>query len=259
VKTLLAALFLWSAGIVAGEVPASVKEAVQLELAGRLSESLDRYRSALTEEPVLVQDDATALPLTIFVVSKAAHLAIDLGLGEDAWDWGSRLASARNRQAAEAGTLVRMRLFRLQGRGPEALKAYESFTSAWPQGSPGPALLSEVRLARMGSKKPVGSDDLLKRSGGPALWILQGDADRLPSPSDVIGITLVESTRLQVGAFREWNHAQTLISMLKEKGWNPVTEVKISSGTRFHVVYVVSRQPKSDRARLVAEGLFVLP
>ncbi len=254
---LAAALVLGAAGLVAAEVPPSVKEAVQLELAGRLSESLDRYRSALTEEP-LVQDDATALPLTIFVVSKAAHLAMDLGLGEDAWDWGSRLVSARNRQAAEAGALVRMRLLRLQGRIPEALKAYDSFVAAWPQASPGPALLSEVRRARAGTKKP-GSDDALKKSGGPALWVLQGDAERLPSPSDVMGLTVVESTRLQVGAFREWGHAQTLISMLKEKGWNPVTEVKVSSGTRFHVVYVVSRQPKADRARLVAEGLFVLP
>jgi hypothetical protein len=47
--------------------------------------------------------------------------------------------------------------------------------------------------------------------------------------------------------------------MLKEKGWTPFIDVKTGAGgEKLHSVYVVSRQPALDRARLEAQGLAAL-
>lgn len=189
--------------------PSVVREALDLELDGRLGEALDRYRSALVSEPALVQDQGAAEDLTVMVLSKAAHLCIDLGYGEEASDFASRLGASKNPRAQQEASAVRARLARLQTGGRLV--------------SPAPA------------------------------W-LQG-ASYLPSAVDALGITVQESVRIQLGAFKEWANALTLIDMLREKGWSPLTDVKSVNGETLHVVYVVSRQPAQDRVRLTAQGL----
>ena len=237
-----------------------VREALQMELDGRLGEALDQYRVALATEPSLVQDEATAQVLTIRVVSKAANLSIDLGYGEDAWDLGTRLLSAKNATASAAGTLVHLRLLRLQGRWPEAVKAADDYAKAWPKAPPTGALLSEEQRIFAGAKKGGSAEVLGQKLTGPQAWVLEGDWSLLTNPTEAYGVKVQESVRLQVGAFKDWGHALTLINMLREKGWVPFTEVKITAtGVKLHAVYVISRQAKADRARLESQGLTALP
>lgn len=243
------------------DLPAAVREAVVLELDGRTAEALEGYRSALTTEASLVQDEALDQPLTILVLSKAAHLAIDLGHGEDAWDLGGRLLGARNRAAAEAGTLVRMRLLRLQGKTAQARALFDSYAQAWPLPAPGPGLVAEARLAALAGGKPTSAlESVLSKEGGPGASVLKGDWSLLPGPAEALGLVVQEVVRIQVGAFKDWSNALTLVDMLREKGWSPLTDVKTGpGGVKLHSVYVVSRQPEADRARLTAQGLPTLP
>lgn len=239
------------------DLPPILQEAVDLELQGRLTEALDRYRAALSAVPDLLQDEALSDPLTIRVFSKAAHLSIDLGYGEEAWDLGGRLWNSKTQKAAEAGTLVRLRLLRLQGRWTEALAAFDAYAASWPLPPPGAALLTEVQRVLQGSQRTGTTfESLIRKGGGPASWVLDRTMELLPSPSDAWRLNVQETVRVQVGAFRDWVNALTLIDMLKEKGWAPFTEVRTGQdGSKLHVVYVVSRQPEADRARLEAQGL----
>ncbi len=256
-RFLLAGLFALAALSAQGEeLPAPVSEAVDLELQGRLGEALDRYRAALSTVPALVQDEALALPLTVRVFSKAAHLSIDLGYGEEAWDLSARLLAAKNQKAAEAGTLVRLRLLRMQERWADGLALFDAYASAWPLPPPSLLLLTEVRRIRAGAQKsPAALEVLIRKGGGPASWVLDGSAALLPGPAEVWDLNVQETARLQVGAFRDWANALTLIDMLRENGWVPFTDVKVTAGEKLHIVYVVSRQPASDKARLEAQGL----
>lgn len=250
-------------GVPAGaeSLPPVVREALVLELEGRLGEALDRYRAALSTVTSLVQDEAMAQPLTVRVFAKAAHLSLDLGLGEEAWDLAGRLLSSRNQRAAEAGTLVRMRLLRNQERWSEALELFDQYSSSWPLPPPSPSLLHEALRVRLAARKSgVAVEALLKKAGGPASWILAGNADLLPGPSEAWDLNVTETVRLQVGAFKDWGNALTLIDMLREKGWSPLTDVRsLPGGERLHLVYIISRQPTTDRARLEAQGLTALP
>jgi len=239
------------------DLPPMVKEAVQLELDGRIGEALDRYRTALSTEPALVQDEAVASPLSVRVLSKAAHLSIDLGYGEEAWDLGGRLLAAKNRTAVEAGTLVRMRLLRLQSRVAEAQSLFDAFSKEGTPSEPGTALLAELwRVRNAGSKSTGSVETLLTKVGGPASWVLKGDWARLEGPTEAFGIRVQEIVRIQLGVFKDWGNALTLLDMLREKGWSPFTDVKLNAaGETLHVVYIVSRQPASDKVRLEAQGL----
>ena len=239
----------------AEELPTVISEAVQWELQGRLGEALEQYRSALSSETIFVQDEALALPLTIRVYSKAAHLSIDLGYGEEAWDLAGRLLLGKNPSAVAAGTLVRMRLLRLQGKGPEALSLYNGFLKTGL--GPDLALATEAKRIRSSLNKPSATvDSEVGQATGPWAWVNQGDADLLSSPTEALGLKVQENTRLQVGAFKDWNRALTLVDILREKGWSPFTDVKLNAaGEKLHLVYVISRQPEADRARLEAEGL----
>jgi hypothetical protein len=243
----------------ADPLPESVQDAVKLELAGRLDEALEGYRAALTSEP-LVGDEALALPSTVFALSKAAHLAVDLGQGEEAWDLASRLLGSKNADAVEAGTLVRMRMLRLQGRAAEALALNDAYAQAFPHGTSSASLLTEVWRCRLLVGKAGTVAALVEKRGGTAAWVVKNDAELLTGPTDALGLSFQEPTRLQVGAFQDWGRALTLIDMLREKGWVPQTEVKTGpKGEVLHVVYVVSRQPATDRSRLEAQGLTALP
>ena len=257
----LGGLVFWAVNLWAADLPPVVQEALQLELDGRLGEALDRYRAALSSEPTLVGDESLAKPLTIRVLSKAAHLSIDLGYGEEAWDLGGRLLAAKNQKAAEAGTLVQMRLYRLQGRTAESLALFDTYTKAWPLPPPGPGLLFEVTKLKPTSLKTAASAEVfLKKQGGPASWVLTDQWTPLYSPTEALGLRVQETVRVQVGAFKDWGNALTLIDMLREKGWSPFTDVKTNAaGEKLHLVYLVSRQPDSDRARLEAQGLIALP
>jgi len=250
-------LMLWaSSALFSVDLPPLVKEAVQLELEGRSGEALDRYRAALSTEPSLVQDESSSASLTVWVLSKAAHLSIDLGFGEEAWDLGGRLLASPNQGAAEAGTLVRMRLLRLQGRVTEALALFDSYTKDWPLPPPGPGLVSEVWRIRGGSQGKAPYEALLTRAGGPAAWVLKGDGSWLVGPTEILGIQVQPAVRLQLGVFKDWGNALTLLDMLREKGWSPFTDVKTNpAGEKLHTVYLVSRQPASDKARLESQGL----
>jgi hypothetical protein len=163
-------LTFWSPEFVVSlDLPPMVKDAILLELDGHSSEALDRYRAALSTEPALVQDEVVVKPLTIRVLAKAAHLSIDLGYGDEAWDLGGRLLAAKNSSAAEAGTLVRMRLLRLQGKNGEALGLFDSYSKDWPGSAPGPTLLNEVLRLRTAVSKGGGAyESSFKKSGGPA-------------------------------------------------------------------------------------------
>lgn len=258
-KRLLLAGLLVLAALPAGaeDLPPAVRDALDLELQGRLGEALDRYRSALSTVPALVQDEGLSRPLTVRVFSKAAHLSIDLGQGEEAWDLSARLLAAKNQKAVEAGTLVRLRLLRIQERWAEALDLFDSYAAAWPLPPPSLLLLTEVRRIRAGAQKsPAALETLIRKGGGPASWVLDGSVSFLPGPAEVWDLGVQETVRLQVGAFRDWANALTLIDMLRENGWVPFTDIKAGSGgEKLHLVYVVSRQPASDRARLEAQGL----
>jgi hypothetical protein len=244
----------------AQSLPLVVREAVALELEGKLGEALGRYRAALTSVPSLVQDETMSQALTVRVFSKAAHLSLDLGLGEEAWDLAGRMLSAKNQRAVEAGTLVRMRLLRVQERWAEALELFDQYSQAWPLPPPGPGLLTEVRRVRVSAQKSGAAvEALLRKAGGPASWALQGTLDLLPSPTEAWDLSVTETVRLQVGAFKDWGNALTLIDMLREKGWAPFTDVRSSGGEKLYLVYVLSRQPASDRSRLEAQGLTALP
>jgi len=258
----LVALLSWTVLSLGADTPTPlISEAVDLELEGRLGESLDRYRAALSSEPALVQDEGLTKAATIQAFSKAAHLSIDLGYAEEAWDLSARLLAAKNQAAVEAGTLVRLRFFRIQKRWAEALALFDSYASAWPLPPPGPAMLFEVQRIRRGAKgSTTVVESLIQKAPGPAAWVLAGDAWVLPGPTEVWDLAAQETVRLQVGAFADWSNALTLIDMLREKGWSPFTDVKDGPrGEKLHVVYVVSRQPGPDRSRLEAQGLTALP
>jgi hypothetical protein len=246
-----------SASLSALDLPSGVTDALDLELGGRLGEALEAYRTALASDEALAGDEVASRPVTIWALTKAAHLCIDLGQGEEAWDLGGRLLASPSQEAVEAGTLVRMRLLRLRGRPAEALVLNESYAKAFPKGTSSPSLLTEVWRSRRLAEKPVGSvQSLLEKRGGPAAWVLAGSVSAIPGPVDAWGLSFQEPVRLQVGAFQDWSHALTLVDMLREKGWVPLTEVKTGpGGEKLHVVYVVSRRPDSDRARLEAQGL----
>ncbi len=94
-----------------------MREALDLELDGRLTEALDRYRSALVSEPALAQDVGASQDLTVRVLSKAAHLCLDLGYGEEASDFVSRMTVSKNSRAQREAAAVRGRLARLQVGG----------------------------------------------------------------------------------------------------------------------------------------------
>jgi len=238
------------------ELPPLAEEGLRLELEGRLSEALDRYRAALAGEETLADDEDLSRPATVFVVSKAAQLAGGLGQAEEAWDLGGRLLSARNPAAVEAGTLVRMRLLRLDGRPDEALALAAAFGRQFPRVSVGPGLQVETARCRQAAGLPASSVP----TSGPPAWVRQGPAVLQPDPAEAWGLSVQESVRLQVGAFQDWGHALTLIDMLREKGWVPQTAVKTGAGgEKLHVVYIVSRQPQADRGRLEAQGLPVAP
>lgn len=209
----LALLFVLAAPIDAE--PVAVREALDLELDGRLSEALDRYRDALSSEPTLVQDEAVIQDLTVRVLSKSAHLCIDLGYGEEASDFAARLSASKNPRAQQEGAAVRARLLRLQGK-----------TAAAP-------VWTSV----------------------PATWVNDGSAAYLPSPADALGLSVQDTVRIQVGAFKDWSNALTLIDMLREKGWAPLTDIKNGTAGPLHTVYVISRQPAQDRTRLASQGL----
>ena len=261
-RLILASILLWS-GVSAGAeaLPPVVREAMDLELEGRLGEALALYREALSSVPVLVQDEALVEPLTVRVFSKAAHLSIDQGLGEDAWDLGGRLLSAKNQKAAEAGTLVRIRLLRLQEQWTDALALFDDYAGAWPLPPPGPSLLAEVVRIRKGVRKSSADvENLLRKISGPAAWVLDGTISLLPGPTDAWDLSILKNVRLQVGAFKEWGNALTLVNMLRENGWVPFTDVKPGpGGVKLHVVYIISRQPDTDRSRLEVQGLTPLP
>lgn len=241
-------------------LPPLVKEALQLELEGRLSEALELYRAALSSESPLVQDEGLAHEDTVLTLSKAAHLSVDLGQGEEAWDLGGRLLSSTNPRAREAGTLVRMRVLRLQGRWSEALELYQALAASLVPLVPSPALVAEAWRLRSLARQPLGNLTALLGKSGPASWTIQGTWGSVVGPSEGLGLNVVEPVRLQIGAFQDWGHALTLIDMLREKGWVPFTTVKTGAqGERLHVVYVVSRQPESDRQRLEAQGLTSVP
>ena len=243
------------------DLPGSVREAVLLELDGRTSEALEAYRSALATESSLVQDEDLSNPVSVFVLAKAAHLSIDLGYGEEAWDLGGRLLATKTQVSAEAGTLVRMRLLRLQGKAAQARSLFEAYIQSWPLPGPGPGLLAEMRLVASSLGKSSAAVELvLSNQKGPASEVLQGDWSLLPGPTEALGISVLDVVRIQVGAFKDWPNALTLVDMLREKGWSPLTDVKPGpGGTKLHSVYVVSRQPQADRARLAAQGLSTLP
>jgi len=234
-----------------------VAEAVRLELEGRLGEALDRYRAALTSEPELLKDEALAQPLTVLVLSKAAHLSIDLGLGEEAWDLGGRLIGAGTPAASEAGTLVRLRILRIQGRPGDGLDLWAQHQKNFPQAVPRPGTLAEVRRLRADAGRSTASlDAALRKAGGPPLWAQTGAWTLVPGPAEALGVAVQPTVRLQVGAFKDWGNALTLIDMMREKGWSPLTEVRtLAGGEKLHVVSVLSRQPEADRARLADQGL----
>lgn len=164
-------------------------------------------------------------------------------------------------ETVEAGTLVRMRLLGLQGRTADALALFTDFGRRFPQAVPGPSLVTEAwRLRRASGKAADDLVSLLTKREGPGAWVLQGGWRRLPGPAEAWGLTFQETVRLQVGAFQDWGHALTLIDMLREKGWVPFVDLKTTAaGDRLHLVYIVSRQPDSDRERLGAQGLLTLP
>lgn len=253
-------LVLWL-GSGAWALSSQVKDALQLELEGRLSEALELYRAALSSDSLLVQDEALAQADTVLVLSKAAHLSIDLGQGEEAWDLGGRLLASSNPRAREAGTLVRMRVLRLQGRWTEALDLYQVLVAWLAPQAPGPQVVAEAwRLRSLSRQLSTGLLALIEGRPGPAHWVVKGQWGAVVGPSEGLRLTVVEPVRLQVGAFQDWGHALTLIDMLREKGWVPFTSVKTGAlGEKLHVVYIVSRQPESDRQRLEAQGLTSLP
>jgi hypothetical protein len=171
------------------------------------------------------------------------------------------LLGAKNRAGVEAGTLVRMRLLRLQGKTTQARSTFDAYIQAWPLPGPGPGLLAEVRLDALTlGRSSAAVESVLGNQKGPAAQVLQGDWSLLRGPTEPLGISVQEVVRIQVGAFKDWPNALTLVDMLREKGWSPLTDVKPGpGGTKLHSVYVVSRQPQADRARLAAQGLSTLP
>jgi|GEM_PF-2349377 len=252
---LILSVLLATAPAVADDLPPMVKDAVQLELDGRTDEALDRYRAALSSEPVLVQDEAMALPLTVRVVVKAAHLSIDLGYGDEAWDLGGRLLAAKGRLAVEAGTLVRMRLLRLEGKPAEAFALFRNYQKTWP-GPLGVAIATEARRLREILGKEANQGPPVDQTEGPAPWVASGNWGWLPGPTEALGIEVAATARLQVGAFKDWANALTLVGMLREKGWSPLMDSKpATAGDSWHVVYIITRQLAMDRARLKAQGL----
>lgn len=223
----LALLGLLSLPLGALDLPPTVAEALQLELQGRLDEALDQYTAALSSDEALASDARVSLATTAYALTKAAHLAIDLGRGDEAWDWAGRLLSSEVPAAVQAGTVLKARLLRLAGRDAEA-KALAKATPAPPS--------------------------------GPNAWVASGAWWTLPSAGERWGLTITEAVRLQVGAFADWGHALTLVDMLREQGWVPQTEAKVSkAGEKLYVVSVLTRQPEVDRSRLAAQGLTPAP
>lgn len=231
------------------DLPPAVGEALRLELQGRLNEALDQYSAALSTDESLASDTRVSLPATAYALSKGAALAIDLGRGDEAWDWASRLVGSDSPGAVEAGTALKLRLLRLAGRPNDAGSLAAAWTSAHPKASPGPALTDE--LVRLGQKRPI---------VGPPAWVASGVWSPWPSAGERWGLTITETVRLQVGAFADWGHALTLVDMLREQGWVPQTEAKVSkAGEKLFVVSVLTRQPEVDRGRLAAQGLSPAP
>ena len=144
---------------------------------------------------------------------------------------------------------------RLAGNQSKARTLYDNLIKTGVV--PGPGLRAELLKVRLPDH---GAASSVSKENGPASQVAAGNCTQLPGPVDVLGIKVLETSRIQVGAFKDWANALTLVEMLREKGWSPLTQVKtVGSGEKLHVVYVISRQPETDRTRLTAQGLPVLP
>ena len=234
------------------ELPGTVREAVRLELAGRLTEALEAYRSALSSEESLIQDESAAKSETIYTLVHAANIAIDLGYGEEAAVLATRLKDSPQDEAQFKGLAIQMRLLRLEGRPQDAIQAYEAVKDH--TSCPVSVRVERERSLELLKQAPESSPS--KAAAGPELWWHSGQAQLLPSAADTFGLKVEMAVKLPLGAFRSWDNALTLIDMLREKGWSPLTDVKRTSGAPpLYLVSILSRQPETDRKRLKDQDL----
>lgn len=226
------------------DLPPAAADALRLELQGRMGEAFDRYLAALSSDELLSDDSDAQRPETIYVLSKAAFLALDLGKGEEAWDLAGRLLSSPVLSGVQPGAVVRLRLLRLQGRPNDAEALIAQLNRRFPQGPWGVSFRNEVAKLRGNEPSPYRD----KSAGSD--WTL------IETPADQWGVPFQESVRVSVGAFQDWGRALTLIDMMREKGWVPLVDIRTNSqGVRLNLVYIISRDPNTDRQRLHAQGL----
>ena len=86
------------------------RQALRLELSGRLNEALEQYHVVLLSRDFSAENTADSKALRAFLLAKMAWISISLGEVEEAWDLGGQLVSLGTAEAVTSGKLIRLRL-----------------------------------------------------------------------------------------------------------------------------------------------------
>ncbi len=90
--------------------------------------------------------------------------------------------------------------------------------------------------------------------GGIAPWKVPVGWKILADPSGLFPASVASYARLQLGAFRDWSHARTLLDMLAEKGWVAWVEDRVVKKERLQAIFVLSHSASIDLKQLKDQG-----
>lgn len=224
-----------------------VKAASLAELGGDLTKAYQLYKALADSSDPLV-------------LAKCGHLAVSLGLIDEAADYSSRLLAQKSASAQQEGTLLKMKVFRLQGRSKLAQKLFEDFSQTSLFTKPSAALLNEALLLypensedwnRLASLMEESCPEALARSGSWSFLPDPGELYRNPKSSTAV--------RLQIGVFRDWGNVQSQVQKLKSSQWVPLVEKTSKNSKELFILYIMSENPNEDLKKLKAQGYQPLP
>ena len=108
------------------------RQALRLELSGRLKEALEQYHVVLLSRDFASENTADSKALRTFLLAKMAWISVSLGEVEEAWDLGGQLVSVGTQESVRSGKLVRLRL-----QGKETLPPWPLASAATKLSDPG--------------------------------------------------------------------------------------------------------------------------
>lgn len=221
-----------------------LKAASLAELSGDLPRAFQLYKTL----------DQVNDPL---IMTKCGHLALSLGLTEEAADFASRLMGSKNPATQQEGALLKMKILRVQGRIKLAQSLFEDYSKTYPLQKPSPAFLMEaLKLYGDNSPEKKRLAALIDESSPDAL-VLSGRWNGLPDPCEMgIGddTKVLNSVKIQLGVFRDWVNVQKQVQKLKDAQWVPLVETINKDGKDLYYLYVMSANINDDLKKMKTQG-----